>query len=52
MDKDKVFLKTKLKKYKNKFLLTSKISLDFTSNSTVNDGKYSYYKEIIYDNLV
>ena len=52
MDKDKVYLKTKLKKYKNKFLLTNKINLEFISNSTVNDGKYNYYKDIILKKIV
>ena len=52
MDKNKVFLKTKLKKYKNKFLLTEKINLDFISNSTKHDGDYDYYKNIISKKII
>jgi|SRR5574343_1383541 len=45
--KEKVFVKTKLKKYRNKFLITDKINLEFVSDSTSNDGDYEYYKNII-----
>lgn len=46
-NKEKNFIKTKLKKYKNKFLNTNEIKLDFICSSTINDGNYEYYKQII-----
>lgn len=45
--KEKKALKTKLNKYKNKFLLTNKIKLRYISSSTNHDGDYKYYKQII-----
>lgn len=45
--KEKEFVKTKLKKYKNKFLLTNTIKLHGTSYSTTNDGRYDYFKDIL-----
>ena len=50
-NKEKEFLKNKLKKYKNKFLLTNAINLEFISESTVNDGNYNYYKNLIKNNF-
>lgn len=44
---EKQKVKTKLKKYKNKFLLTKEIQLIPISKSTINDGDYEFYKQIL-----
>lgn len=45
--KEKTALKDKLKKYKNKFLLTNEIRLIGISESTSHDGDYDYYKNTL-----
>lgn len=52
MNRDKVNLKTKLKKYKNKFLITKSINLTYISRSTTHDGDYEFYKKTIKENLI
>ena len=47
LTREKLNLKTKLKKYKKKFLRTSAINLHGYSISTCHDGKHSYYKALI-----
>jgi len=51
-NKDKEYLKTKLKKYKHKFLITNRINLIPISKSTINDGNYEYHKNIIKTKLL